>query len=441
MKPGRLLAALLAIVVLVVAVGFAFPVAPDDAGSSERYAEEPVEVEGGEIGADQTELWAWTQRAMDRNVDATPTVVIRDFEDTAGGNVQPEATAFQRLLVYDDPDASSAGSALAFVTAFSTDVNVNEDRLPAVRNRTTGRTVESLLVHEYAHVVQFQTDGFADAVPSAISATADEISAYQATVEGGAEFVADHYTDDSEIERVRRYWNDPGTTAAQRLTQWPYYRGLVYLDERLEEPSDLWSVYADQPETTATILRGDAPGDGPPDRSVSLDIEDYHTEVDDRPGAVLAEVALTRAIHPEDARQVAAGWRWGALRSIQPDSGTADDRTLRHVWTTEWRNETAADAFEGAMTEYLDERWTRANGTRNATEATWDAADGQSFALERVDDTSLAVLAGPEAFLAGTTVTVSGDEYRIESANGSAANAGVLAPSEAAFPTGTRAGA
>lgn len=459
MKPARLLAALLAIVVLVVAVGFAFPTTPDDAGYTDRYAEEPVEVEGGEIEADQTELWAWTQRAMDRNVNATPTVVIQDFGGTAGESLQPEATAFQRLLVYDDPEDPPTGSALAYVTALSSDVNVNEDRLPAVRNGTSGRTVENVLVHEYAHVVQFQTDEFAEAVPGALSATADETSAYQATVEGGAEFVADHYTDDSEIDRARTYWNDPGTTAAQRLTQWPYYRGLVYLDERLEEPSDLWSVYADQPETTATILRGDGPGDGPPDHSVSLALENYHTEVEDRPGAMLAEVALTRAIDPQRARQVAAGWRWGALRSIQPDSGTAEDRSLRHVWTTEWRNETAADAFEQAMTEYLDRRWARTNGTRDAAErtrdaaeGTWDAADGPSFALERVDDTSLAVLAGPDAFLAGTTVTVRGDEYRIESSGaasstddasavGSAPNAGDLVPSDAASAASAWSGA
>ncbi|AGN01920.1 hypothetical protein L593_09875 [Salinarchaeum sp. Harcht-Bsk1] len=408
MRPSRLLAGLLAFTLVVLTIGVAFPpTTPADVGGSQSYVDDPVAVEGGEIDADQTALWGWTQRAMGQNVDATPTVVIRDFGDVGGGTaVQTEATEFQWLMIYDDPDEQPPGGFLAYVTAFSTDVNVNAARLPAVRNGTTGRTVEGLLVHEFAHVVQFQTPAFAENQLSPLSATTDEITAYTAMVEGGAELVADAYTNDSAVERVRQYWNDPRTSAAARFGQWPYYRGLVYLDQRLDDPQQLWGIYEDRPQTTATILRGDAPGDGPPNRTLSLALEDYHSEVRDRPGAMLAEVALTREVDPERARDVAAGWQWGALRSIQPDRGTDADRSLRHVWVTECRNESAADAFESAMTEYLDGRWEATNGT-------WNAGDGRSFDLIRVNDDSLAVLVGPEAFLAGTTVTASGDEYSI----------------------------
>ena len=416
MKPSRLLAGLLVLTLVVVTIGIAFPpTTPSDVGGTQSYVDEPVQVEGGEIDANQTALWGWTQRAMAQNVDATPTIVIQDFGSMGGGTaVQTQATEFQRLMVYDDPDQQPPGGVLAFVTAFSTDVNVNADLLPAVRNGTSGRTVEGLLVHEYAHVVQFQTPAFGENQLVAISATSDERAAYTAMVEGGAEFVADAYTNDSAVERVREYWNDPSTSAAARYGQWPYYRGLVYLDQRLDDPEQLWDIYRDRPQASATILRGEAPGDGPPNRSISMELGGYHTEVRDRPGAMLAEIALTREIDPERARTIAAGWQWGALRSVQLDGGAETDRSLRHVWVTEWRSESAAEEFESAMTEYLDGRWTAENGT-------WDAGDGPSFELERVDDDAVALLVGPESFLAEATVTVDGDEYTIQETAGGAA--------------------
>jgi|GEM_PF-2076019 len=429
MKPSRLLLALLVLSLLVVGFSVALPVTvPDAVGSSQSgdataaegptpsqdvldsYITEPVEVTGGEIDADQTELWAWTQHAMAQNVNVTPTVEIRQFDDSLTSPVAgTEETAFQRLLVYDDPDDPPPGGILAYVTGFSPDVNVNEELLPSVKDGSAGRSVGGLLVHEYAHVVQFQSDRFLEHQHYGVSSPSDETRAYRAMVEGGAEFVADAYTNESAVDRVRRLWNAPSTTAAERLGQWPYYRGLVYLDQRLDSPDELLGVYENRPLTAATILRGDAPGDGPPERSLSLDRPDYHTEVEDRPGAAIAEVALTKEIQPDRARDVAAGWQWGALQSIQPDQGTAADRSLRHVWVTEWENESAADAFEAAMTEYLDGRWTSENGI-------WDASDGPSFDLVRVDDGSLALLVGPDSFLAETTVTVSGDEYDIEPA-------------------------
>ncbi|GAB3685193.1 hypothetical protein GCM10028857_15300 [Salinarchaeum chitinilyticum] len=455
MKPSRLLLGLLVLSGLVVGLAVAFPVTvPEEYASSQSpdatqptelpqsegpsptqeslaaYTNGTVGVTGGEIDADRTELWAWTQHAMNRNVNVTPTIEIREFPDgLTGSTAGSEETAFRRLLVYDDPDDPPPGEILAYVTAFSPTVNVNEALLPSVKDESAGRSVEGLLVHEYAHVVQFQTPAFRDNQHFGFGSPSDETRAYRAMVEGGAEFVADAYTNESAIERVRALWNAPSTTAAERLGQWPYYRGLVYLDERLDDPANLWGVYRDRPVTTATILRGDAPGDGPPDRSLSLDLPDYHSEVEDRPGAAIAEVALTKEIDPERARNVAAGWRWGALRSIQPDQGAASDGSLRHVWVTEWQNESAADEFETAMTEYLDGRWTKDGEF-------WDASGGRSFDLVRVDDESLALLVGPESFLAGATVEVEGDEYTIEPATDATA-ATVGAPSASARVPGT----
>lgn len=424
MRPRSLAGAVLAVLVLSAVLVVAFPpTVPADVGGSgpggsgpggsdgeSAVAGESVAVVGGEIDADQDALWAWTQRALDRDVNATPAVTIYNT-DGVGARVQSEAEAFRNLVIFEDPDDPPAGGVLAFVSPLSLNVSINADQLPRVRNGSTWRTMEGLLVHEFAHVVQFQTPVFRDNQLLALGPSTDELTAYRAMVEGGAEYFADDYTDHSSLDEMGAIWADPSTPAAYRLSFWPYYRGLEYLQGRLEAPADLWSVYEDRPPTTAAILRGEVPGDEPPVREVAVGLEDYHVEVDDRMGAAFAEVALSRTVDPARALEIAAEWRWDALRSVQADRGgdadTGDDRPLQHVWVTEWRSPEAADEFEAAMERYLAERF-------EPTAGGWGSVDGQQFSLRRVDDESVALVVGSEQFLETVAVRVEGPAYSID---------------------------
>lgn len=427
MRPRTLVAGLFAALLLVGAIVVAFPpTAPQDLaagddsgaevgnGSGNRPVNDAsngsstVQVVGGDLGVDQTALWGWTQDALGREGNFTPAVVIRDVASPQT-TVQTDAEAFQRRMVYDDPDDPPPGGVLAYVTSLSPNVTVNADRLPAIRNGSSWRSVEGMLVHEFTHVLQYQTPAFAANQLVPIDTTTDELTAYTAMVEGGAEFVANDYTEtDSEAE-LRGQWTDSGTPAPLRLSYWPYYRGLGYLEDRLAEPRELWDVYDPRPPTTAAILRGEVPGDGPPERESTLAREDYRTDVKDRLGAAFAEVTLTKAIAPDRARSVAADWRWDQLRSVRAEPGTVRDRSLQHVWLTEWRGPDAAADFEAAMTEYLDARFEREDGA-------WAGEDGTHYDLRRVDEASLALLVGSESFLAGSAVSLEDDEYVIADA-------------------------
>jgi len=414
MRPRSLAGAVLAVLVLSAVLVVPFPpTVPDGLGAEDDATEATngttsIRVVGGDLDADQDALWAWTLEAVDGSVNFTPSVVIRDVADPQT-TVETDAEAFQRRMVYDDPDDPPPGGVLAYVTALSPNVTINAERLPAIRNGSSWRSVEGVLVHEFTHVVQYQTPAFAANQLLPISASTDELTAYTAMVEGGAEFVANRYTETDSVAALREGWTDPATPAATRLSLWPYYRGLEYLEGRLEEPEDLWAVYEDRPPTTAAVLRGEIPGEEPPDRESTLAREGYRTDVKDRLGAAFVEVALTKAVAPERARSVAEGWRWDQLRSVRADASTGAlrDAPLEHVWLTEWRGPDAADAFEAAMTAYLEERFEREDGA-------WVGEDGTQYDLRRVDGESFALLVGSESFLTGTTVSVDGGEYVIE---------------------------
>lgn len=408
---GLLVAALIAL-----AIGVAFPptipsASDDTAPSSEATedADEPVNVIGGYLDVDITGLWAQTQASMDREVNVTPRVVIEDFGDGEGDDVRAELR-FHALLL-SDGRWNATGQSSQIASAAADEVYVNEDWLEEIEGRSDAtRRKEEVVVHEFAHVIQYDSPAFDEGAIRAGSETTDQTVANYATIEGGVEFVADDLHNASILDRERSRWMAPSTSAEGRYGYWEYYHGLRYVDDRLEDPGDLWELYENPPETTATILRGDPPGEGPPDRDVVVTVDGHHVGHFDRPGAILAETALTRELDPARAREIAAGWRWGALRSIQPDGDRDEDRTFRHVWITEWRDEAAADEFEDGMTAYLDATWESEAGV-------WNVTDRKSMALERVDEESLAVVVAPEPFLESVAVTRDGSRYDVINAS------------------------
>lgn len=404
-------AGLLVVLVVVAFVAVVVPpTVPESVGGEGPPEGEEVTVSGGELGVDAQALFEWTEAALDRDVPETPSVQITPVDESQLGAASDRR--FLRLLVFEYPDADPGGGVVAFVSSFSTDVTINADRFPAVRNGTTGRSVEGLLVHEFTHVIQFQTPAFAGNRPVGF-ATTDDRRAWNAVAEGGGEFVADHYVEADRAREVGRTWNDPRTPAIYRLSRWPYYRGMVYLHDRLEAPADLWSAYEEPPRTTAAILRGERRGSAPPNRTVDVDVPGHEEVADDRLGAWFAEVALSRNVDPERAREVAEGWRWDRLVDLDPSNGSG---TQRHVWVTEWRDADAADAFETAMTDYLDDRWQRADGI-------WRGIEAASVDLERPDDRSVALAVGPSAFLETVNVTVDGEGYAVVGADGPSTDA------------------
>lgn len=409
MQRSRAVGGLLVALVLVAAIGVGFtPTVPsDDAFGSDAdpgAENERVPVEGGNLSVDQSALWRWTQDAMGREVDETPTIRIEAFEPDEVPSGLPAAQFHDWLLVSEEQE-TGATAPTAYADYRTMTVHVNERALPELRNNSGVLGIDGVLVHEFAHLVQFQDEQLVS-----IAVERETMEGYftsDAMVEGGANFVTESFTDFTYLDRQRARWQDANTTVSQRLSGWPYYRGFEYLSTRLDDPAQLWSMYDDPPESTATILRGESPGDEPPERSLASGVDGFRISEEGRVGAAYAEIVLASELDPSRARTVAAGWEWGGFRSYRPADAVPGVPT-EHVWLTEWTDASAADAFESAMVTYLDGRATAQDGS-------WALEDDRSARLERIDSDAVALVVGPPSFHANVSVTTTADGYAIGS--------------------------
>jgi hypothetical protein len=104
----------------------------------------------------------------------------------------------------------------------------------------------------------------------------------------------------------------------------------------------------------------------------------------------------------EGDRAAAAAAGWGADRLIQFDHR---DHDTAYAWVLRWDDPDEADEFAAAMTDYLDARGDRTAGH-------WTDGDA-TFALHRVDDETVVVLAGPEPFVDNATATGSNADVTV----------------------------
>lgn len=401
---GRLAVIAIAAVLLVGAVA-AVSLGVLPSGDS---GDDGVAAEAGELGVNETALWEQTQADMGQNVHTAPPIEIRGI-DTDDDVFSPLEGVLEEQLIFEDPEEPSLPSINAYVPSGGDVVIVNQTWLE--QRRAAGDTAEirRTLVHEYVHVIQYQRlspDDFGN-----LDSTDDAKLVRIALFEGGATYVEGQAVDGGGQTEIAADWRDASTSAAWRYYRWPYYRGLQYFQDRADSPADVLEVMQSAPPSTAAVLRGESDSATIPERDVTVDAGEYTSSFyQTRPGAIVVEVALTRAVPPERARDVAAGWRWGGYWSFR-DGNYSQDPT-RHVWLTEWQDPAAADAFVTAMGTYADDRWTAHGGV-------WRLDDGRAFDVRRIDDRSVAVVIGPDPFLAAISTSATADGYQVEAGNAS----------------------
>lgn len=173
----------------------------------------------GDLDLNATDLWHWTERALERNV-SPPTVEVRT--STPSPRSQRSA-GFISLLLGCQSSEDASGGRTAFVGGDGTEVIVYR---PFLEN-STAETMEAVLVHEFTHVVSLQTDAVTDTRPG-FGTSIDEIAARSALSEGGPtssprltpEPIASVRT--SGVRCVRSSDITSGPTTGERST---YHRG------------------------------------------------------------------------------------------------------------------------------------------------------------------------------------------------------------------------
>lgn len=248
--------------------------------------------------------------------------------------------------------------------------------------------VERVLVHEFVHVVQFES-GMLPRAGSARTATTDRRKTWLALREGGAVYVTDVYAhryldvrNDSAVVAARR---ERSPTARSALA--PYYVGHRYVAARIDDPAALPTVYADPPRTTEQLVHGYSRAEEPP-RALTVTARTgasgWVRTGTDTAGELTTRNALTTALSPSRAATAAAGWGTDRLLAFE---GTDSNRGW--VWVHRWDSPGEADEARAAFAVWADRR----------------SSSPSAYRVARVGPATTAVAFGDRSLVANVTVT------------------------------------
>lgn len=356
---------------------------------SERTTTTDVEVTGGTLPVDADRVWERVEAMHGTNV-VPPVVSVDDSDPSPTEKVLPPEFLYVLGAEPARPNPPTPG--------------VNGRVSPRGRVTVTfadapSETVEQVLAHEFAHVVQQSADVL-ERLPDGNYLLA------KSTIEGGAEYVEDvyarRYQDHSSLAATRRAYRNGA--AFQKWALAPYYFGAQYVRSRVSSPRELSSVYANPPTTTEQVLHDYPPG-AEPAKTLSVTVDEtgeWRARPPGRKGELFVRVALTTELGETHAARAAAGWGNDALVRFRR---TPRGRDAGYAWVLRWDDSTNATEFRHAFETMLDRQATR-------TDSGW-RRDDTAYRVERVSDETVAVLAGHPQFAANVAAEGSRDDVAI----------------------------
>jgi hypothetical protein len=372
------------------------PTATPGPNSTEQTpAARSVTLENHSLSLDAANVFSRVEGLVGEDVQEPP---VRVIVNESSGPVSPGFTHTPyRFAQYLDLDNVSAGGPSA---AGLTDGLGRVYIIPGSGPRSV---LTQVLVHEFVHVVQFRSGMLPWASPAAGNDTTDAAMVRLALTEGPAVYVTDEYTEEylaganvtSQSAQMARLYADsyPGG----RFRAAPYYFGSQYVHHRLDDPSELRSLYDDLPATTEQLLHNDsAPGD--PYQPLVVDASGGGGWVVSDPedvdimGELFVRIALSRSLNRSTAAEAAAGW--GVDRVITYEQGD----TAGFAWVLRWDDPANATEFGAAMDTYINRRPTGAD---------------LSLRTEAVGEETVAVFLGPPGFVDAATATGTSDDVLV----------------------------
>jgi hypothetical protein len=253
--------------------------------------------------------------------------------------------------------------------------------------------VEATLAHEYAHVVQVETDfGLSEAELDELQESNVSPGMFADIREGAAEYVADvyaeRYLEGVDLLAERRAAYERARPNAWKLSRAGYYYGYCHVAARVDSPRQLPTVYEAAPETEEQLIHGLRPDEEPPvPLSVRAGRDWQHRGT---VGELHLQVALTEYLSKARAAEAAAGW--------------GNDRLLRrgddYVWVVRMDDAANASGLETALANHVDELETTADPL--------DRPADIAYRVMRVDERTLALAVGEQAFV--ETVRLSAED-------------------------------
>ena len=389
------LLALLAVVVLAgctFGIGDHEPMAPGEPAETD---DSPVTLANHTLDIDGEIVFERMRTLVDEDVAQPPVRVVTpddgpDGDGTFAGGPPDMPEAFADHLGLSNVSAG-AGVPAGFADA--------QGFVYLVEGSGSEQVMEQVLVHEYAHSIQFRSSmlewrGAGDGIP-----TTDAYLTRQSIIEGGAVYVADEYTreymGDAEIRPQSAQIADSyaNGTAGDRFLFAPYLFGPVYFETMLDSPADFRWLHETPPPTTSHVLHGIHPEERVV-QSLSVDVTDSQAwELRDVDGSdVVGEMATRIALSgPLDDRTAASGTTgWAGDRLYAFDHETEGNG---FAWALRWNDAANATEFVSVFEGFAEE-----------------GVEQSATSVERVDDETVVVFLGPETFLEAGSATAPSEE-------------------------------
>lgn len=395
LRPAALVAAF-----VLVAAGCAAPTAsgPGDTPS--------VATRGGNLSFDPGLDYARLRALLGTNVSAPPSVEVVEESTLPDRNVtagRPPAV-FRAFGVVPRPeDRDDRRYRYVAETGTTGVIRLYPGQKPTPLVRT-------ILVHEYVHYVQVRRGDPSRLQESVPVDTTDGLFVYRATLEGVAVAATDDYVERYLPEAVpnARLYDRLNAAVPRGTPAWygiaVYRFGARYVESRADDPAEVLSVVERPPRTSEQIIHAYSP-DAEPPRSLSVRVSsresDWSPVGRDRLGEAFLRASLGD-LTPDRARRAAAGWGVDELVVFRAPG----ERNASYVLVTRWDDAANATEFGRAYRDALSARGTEQTvGWR---------VDGRRATVERVSDTTVAVLIGPRSFVRGTEVEGAGDTVTVD---------------------------
>jgi hypothetical protein len=253
------------------------------------------------------------------------------------------------------------------------------------------RRQKYVLAHEFVHVLQSQMS-VRDAVIR-MDHRRNRLFLSSVMVEGSAEYVQERYSmqyQNVSIDQtaISDRWKEASAYVRWRIA--PYEYGSRYFAMRLDNASEVQSVYRNPPRTTEQVVHGYGPAEERA-KDLSIDIREESEDVSLRgrttKGELFTRIALSSELEWQRAAQAAEGWGMDRLLTF-----TVDDGKRGYAWVLRWDSPGEAQEFAQAFQGYADQRQ-------------------QAFQTEHVGDETVVVFAGYEEFV--TSASASGNSSSV----------------------------
>lgn len=353
-----------------------------------------VEVYGEPLPANGSFVWGRVVALAALEDDSPADVTVRD--GIPRFTLPPPA--FEALLGLETHESEPLANASGHVLNSAGVVIV-------IEGNASEPLVESVLAHEFAHVVQLRRDA-RERMRSAQrerapdhADTSDAAAAHHAVTEGGAVFVQVHYTrrhapGQDPVGAYRRAYRNGDPLLRDHLGD--YVFGYGYVASRADDPASVHHIYDSPPTTTEQVIHRIPPGEEPPLELEVREPPDWRVAGRTAKGELYVRSILSKHLADDRAADAAAGWGNDRLVEAETDAGRV------WVWALRWDTSADGRAFEAALRDYLDARANRTGSGR------W-VVDESAFRVVVPDDEVVVLVAGAPAAVDAAEVRVSAD--------------------------------